>query len=135
MKIWTDGSVRGNPGKAAWAFVAKWNGMSYETGQRFSDLSTNNVAEYMALIKALEWLMYTQLDGWLGATTIYCDSKLIVEQVNGNWKVKHAEMKPLHEKATRLMNETGARLVQIPRSQNTEADALVNKVQDAQDSK
>jgi ribonuclease HI len=144
MKIWVDGSVRGNPGKAAWAYVAIWGKPGIESrreaGQRFSERSTNNVAEYEALLHALHWAadMFFR-EEILEPITVYCDSKLIVEQVNGNWKVKHEEMKHLHQQAAQLMNilrdGVGVELVLIPRSMNTEADALVNEIQDGAEGK
>ena len=119
-----DGGARGNPGSAGYGAVIK-----DETGQVLAELyegigiSTNNVAEYRGLIAALEWALahgQRQLH-------VKSDSLLIVEQMLGNYKVKHEGLKPLYLKATRLAAEIGGVTFEhVRRELNKEADRLSN---------
>ena len=119
-----DGGARGNPGSAGYGAVIK-----DETGQVLAELyegigiSTNNVAEYRGLIAALEWALahgQRQLH-------VKSDSQLIVEQMLGNYKVKHEGLKPLYLKATRLAAEIGdVTFEHVRRELNKEADRLSN---------
>ena len=119
-----DGGARGNPGSAGYGAVIK-----DETGQVLAELyegigiSTNNVAEYRGLIAALEWALahgQRQLH-------VKSDSLLIVEQMLGNYKVKHEGLKPLYLKATRLAAEIGdVTFEHVRRELNKEADRLSN---------
>jgi len=94
--IYTDGASRGNPGQASIAFmILKGNGsLLYEKGERIG-LDTNNVAEYKALLKALETAKHygdseTEI-------TCFSDSKLMVSQLNGDFKIKKPHLKKLNE--------------------------------------
>ena len=91
-------------------------------------ITTNNVAEYSGLIAGLEAARE------LGATTVTArmDSKLVVEQMSGRWKVKHPDMKPLAQRATALV--AGFEQVDfewVPRAENSHADRLANEAMDA----
>jgi ribonuclease HI len=119
-----DGGARGNPGSAGYGAIIK-----DETGQVLAELysgigiSTNNVAEYRGLIAALEWA----LANGQRRLHIKSDSLLIVEQMLGNYKVKHEGLKPLYLKATRLAAEIGdVTFEHVRREQNKEADRLSN---------
>lgn len=90
--------------------------------------ATNNVAEYRAVLRALERA------GQLGATEVEIigDSELIARQLTGVYKVKHPAMKPLHEQATAaLAGFQRWRIDTVPRAENARADALVNAALDA----
>jgi ribonuclease HI len=123
----TDGGARGNPGPAGLGAVIERDGKVVERVKRFLGHATNNVAEYSALIAALEAAREHNADEVL----CLMDSKLIVEQMKGNYKVKNAELGKLYLKAWNLVQ--GFHRVEfrhVPREQNTAADALVNEAID-----
>ena len=128
MLIWVDGAARGNPGPAAIGAVIK-----DEQGATLARISqrigktTNNQAEYRALIAALEKAVQ------LGArkVSVYSDSELVVRQITGRYRVKKAELKPLFQKVTQLQSRLESfSISHIPREQNTEADHLANEALD-----
>jgi ribonuclease HI len=127
--IFTDGGARGNPGPSATGIIIK--DTDDETVAAYGEYlgeQTNNYAEYMALIQAL------QKAHELGATIVHCkcDSKLVVEQLNRNWKVKEPTIQTLFLKAWKEFGQFESwTLTHIRRELNTEADAEVNKVLDA----
>jgi ribonuclease HI len=95
-------------------------------------VATNNVAEYRAIIRGLEEAKR------LGAESVTCllDSQLVVEQLNGSYRVKSDDMKPLHERVRALAGAFGLVTFQhVPREQNKEADRLVNAALDAKTSR
>lgn len=124
-----DGGSRGNPGNAAYGAVLKdadTGEVIAERGERIG-IATNNVAEYRGLIAGLE--MYAEHA--LGADLeVRLDSKLVVEQMSGRWKIKHPDMVPLALRANRLA-PPGTRYVWVPRAQNAHADRLANEALDA----
>ncbi len=124
-----DGGSRGNPGPAGYGAVVFDAGHSRILAERmeFLGVTTNNVAEYRGLIAGLE------AAAELGAreVTVRMDSKLVVEQMSGRWKVKHAAMIPLADRAKRLV--AGFDRVSfhwIPRAENAHADRLANVAMD-----
>ncbi len=126
-----DGGSRGNPGPAGYGAVVLAPGTEEVLAERAEGLgiTTNNVAEYQGLIAGLRAAVE------LGATEVdvRMDSKLVVEQMSGRWKVKHPAMKPLALEAGRLVEEIGSvRFEWIPRLRNSRADALANQAMDAQ---
>ncbi len=138
LVVHTDGGARGNPGKAAIGAV-----ISSEEGEVFARLShtigqsTNNVAEYSAVIAALEWIKnnYFRLYQCFGGQVIiqfYLDSTLVVNQLNGLFKVKDTKLRELMMKIRLLEQEVGGnvRYAAIPREKNSEADRLVNEALD-----
>jgi ribonuclease HI len=132
LVVYTDGGARGNPGPAAAGVVIKENGNTLlEFGKYLGAKETNNFAEYQAVILALEAL---KRDGYAGAALEFkLDSKLVAEQVSGNWKIKEPSLKPLVAKIHELLKDFSAySFTHIPRAENAEADALVNEALDAQ---
>ena len=129
--IEADGGSRGNPGPAGYgAFVLDpvTDQVLVERAEGLG-VTTNNVAEYQGLIAGLRAAIE------LGATDVHVrmDSKLVVEQMCGRWKVKHPAMQPLAREATELVREIGSvRFEWIPRLRNSRADALANQAMDAQ---
>ena len=124
-----DGGSRGNPGPAGFGCVV-WaddhNTLLAEHGQ-FIGVTTNNVAEYRGLIAGLEEARR------LGAqdVAVRMDSKLVVEQMAGRWKVKHPAMAELHQQARALASTFDhVRFTWIPREQNKHADGLANEAMD-----
>jgi ribonuclease HI len=126
-----DGGSRGNPGPAGYGAVVLDPFTEEVLAERAEGLgiTTNNVAEYQGLIAGLRAAIE------LGATEVdvRMDSKLVVEQMSGRWKVKHPAMQPLALEAGRLIREIGpVRFQWIPRLRNSRADALANRAMDAQ---
>lgn len=127
---YVDGGSRGNPGPASVGAVIRFfNGATFDHSVTISEYigeATNNVAEYTALLKVLG-LDKLQEDG----VTVYSDSKLMVNQINGLYECKAEGLIPLHTMALRLINRLPRfRIVHIPREENTEADALCNQALD-----
>lgn len=127
--VHVDGGSRGNPGPAAaGAVVSSPEGEVLDEASETLGVCTNNVAEYRGLLLGL------QRAKELGATEVEVvnDSELIAKQVNGQYKVKHADMKPLHAAALQVLGGFDAWTVRsVPRAQNSHADALVNQALDA----
>jgi len=123
-----DGGSRGNPGPAAYGAVLKDAGTGAVIAEDATSIgvATNNVAEYNGLIAGLR-LAQEFAPG--GAVEVRMDSKLVVEQMSGRWKIKHPDMKPLAAEATRLA-PAGTSYTWVPREQNTHADRLANEALD-----
>ncbi|MDP9334471.1 MAG: ribonuclease HI family protein [Actinomycetota bacterium] len=130
--VYCDGGSRGNPGPSAIGAVVL--DPSTDPPRRLAEVSarigitTNNVAEYRALIAGLE------AAAPFGArrVRVRADSKLVVEQVKGAWKVRQPHLRPLLEEARKLLSgydEVDVR--HVPRAENVDADALVNAALDA----
>ena len=123
-----DGGARGNPGPAAVAAVAA-TPEGEPLGERRAAIgeATNNVAEYRALLLGLE------LARELGASEVELvnDSELVARQIGGEYKVKHAGLKPLYQEAmAALRGFDGWAVRSVRREQNTRADELVNEALD-----
>jgi ribonuclease HI len=127
--VHVDGGARGNPGPAAAAaVVSSPDGDVLDEAHELLGAVTNNVAEYRGLLLGL------QRARALGATEVEVvnDSELIARQVNGEYKVKHPDMKPLHAEAMAALGVFDRwRVRTVPRAQNAAADALVNQALDA----
>jgi ribonuclease HI len=127
--VHVDGGSRGNPGPAAaGAVVSTPDGEVLTDAAEPIGVATNNVAEYRGLLLGL------RLARELGATEVEAvnDSELVAKQVNGTYKVKHPDMKPLHAEAKRALSEFHRWSIRsVPREQNADADALVNQALDA----
>jgi len=125
LTIYVDGASRGNPGPAAVGVV-----MKDERGTTILKLSsyigskTNNQAEYTALIMALQEAKKLGAD----KVQINTDSQLMAEQINGNYRVRNAHIRPLFDKAVQLLASfQHFSVAHIPRERNSEADALANQ--------
>jgi ribonuclease HI len=124
-----DGGSRGNPGPAAYGALLR----DATTGEVIAEdgtaigVATNNVAEYSGLIAGLKLAEEFAPDADI---EVRMDSKLVVEQMSGRWKIKHADMRPLATEANRLA-PFGTTYTWIPREQNKHADRLVNEALDA----
>lgn len=129
LVLHVDGGARGNPGPAAIGVViSEPDGAVVDEIAETIGETTNNVAEYRALLRGLE-----RADA-LGATEVRVinDSELIAKQVTGLYKVKHPAMQPLHAEATAaLAGFERWSIRSVPRAQNAGADALVNRALDA----
>jgi len=123
----TDGGARGNPGPAAIGVVLKRDGQPLDSIAKTIGSTTNNQAEYQALVAGLELAIkhdISELD-------VFADSELIIKQVRGEYKVKNSELRPWNLRAQALIAEIGTvRCHTIRREKNAEADALVNQALD-----
>ena len=130
LVVHVDGGSRGNPGPAAAAAVLSTpDGDVVDEAAVTLGRTTNNVAEYRGLLLGLERAAA------LGATEVDVvnDSELIAHQVNGRYKVKHPDMKPLHASALEALRGFERWSIRpVPRAQNAEADALVNQALDGE---
>jgi len=121
----TDGASRGNPGPSAiGAVIRDGSGRVVASISRYIGETTNNQAEYRAIVAALEEAIR------LGAreVEINSDSELVVKQIRGQYRVKKLTLKPLHQRVRELLGALdGFAIAVIPRQQNREADALANR--------
>ena len=126
--VHVDGGARGNPGPAAAAAVVSTpDGDVLDEANELLGVVTNNVAEYRGLLLGL------RLAHELGADEVEVvnDSELVAKQINGQYKVKHPDMKPLYAEARKALEEFARwRVRSVPRAQNAAADALVNQALD-----
>jgi ribonuclease HI len=132
VTIHVDGGSRGNPGPAAGAAViTSPDGEVLDQAMEVLGTQTNNVAEYRGLLLGLRRAQD------LGATEVDVvnDSELVAKQVNGAYKVKHEALKPLFAEARELLGSFERWSIRsVPREQNGDADALVNRALDAAES-
>lgn len=129
--IYTDGASRGNPGKASFGFtICDGRGeLIYQQG-KYIGITTNNVAEYTAVLESLKWIKENIKDNL--SLEYFADSKLVVEQLSGRFKVKSPHLKPIIEEIRGLaLGFGGVLFTHIPREQNTAADKLANIALDA----
>jgi len=126
-EIFVDGGARGNPGEAAIGIVICQNGAVIKNFSRFIGIATNNVAEYLAIIYALQEAIINNFRN----VTIYTDSELIYRQIKGEYQVKQTELKIFFDQIKHLMTGfVNIEFVNIPRSKNKLADKLVNQAID-----
>jgi len=127
--VHVDGGARGNPGPAAiGVVVSDADGRLVEEVAEAIGETTNNVAEYRALLRGLERARALGAD----EVEVVGDSELVAKQVTGQYKVKHAGLRPLHAEALRALAGFARWQVRtVPRAQNAAADALVNAALDA----
>ncbi len=131
LTIHIDGAARGNPGPAAFAYVIYHDGEELLDGGGVIGTTTNNVAEYTALIEALKKAAELKATEVL----IRSDSELLVKQMTGQYRVKNANLLPLHREASRLARPFGSvRYSHVPREENRRADRLCNEALDGRPS-
>jgi ribonuclease HI len=129
LVVHVDGGARGNPGPAAGAAVISTpDGDVVDEAHELLGLATNNVAEYRGLLLGLQRARELGAD----EVEIVNDSELVAKQVNGLYKVKHPDMRPLHAQAMEALRGFQRWTVRsVPRAENAAADALVNQALDA----
>lgn len=124
-----DGGSRGNPGIAAGGSVV----IDEATGEVLAELgvyvgvATNNVAEYSGMIAGVTRALAIDADAEL---RVRLDSKLVVEQMSGRWKIKHPDMANLAAEARELLMGTPVAFEWIPRAENARADRMANEAMD-----
>ncbi|HSI93268.1 MAG TPA: bifunctional RNase H/acid phosphatase [Jiangellaceae bacterium] len=131
LVVEADGGSRGNPGPAAYGALVR----DPETGEVLAEVAeaigvaTNNVAEYRGLIAGLAAAREVDPSA---TVQVRLDSKLIVEQMSGRWKIKNSELRPLALEANRILPPEQVTYTWVPRNQNTHADRLVNRALDGE---
>jgi ribonuclease HI len=124
-----DGGSRGNPGEAGCGIVLEIGGSAKEEHTLYLGKATNNVAEYAALLAALERAAVLGIE----QLEVRSDSQLVVEQMNGGYRVKARHLQPLWLRARTLAaGFRRCRLVHVPREANKPADLLANCAIDSQ---
>ncbi|GAA2714382.1 MULTISPECIES: bifunctional RNase H/acid phosphatase [Streptomyces] len=125
-----DGGSRGNPGPAGYGAVVRdaATGQTLAEAAEYIGRATNNVAEYKGLIAGLEAARALDPEA---SVQVRMDSKLVVEQMTGRWKIKHPDMKPLAAAARRILPPGSVSYEWIPREENKHADRLANEAMDA----
>ncbi|MFE7438896.1 bifunctional RNase H/acid phosphatase [Streptomyces chartreusis] len=125
-----DGGSRGNPGPAGYGSVVidAATGQTLAEAAEYIGVATNNVAEYRGLVAGLR--AAHELDP-TAAVHVRMDSKLVIEQMSGRWKIKHPDMKPLAFEASKVFPAPQVTYEWIPREQNKHADRLANEAMDA----
>ncbi len=134
--IEADGGSRGNPGPAGYGAVVidPVTGETLAEAAEYIGVATNNVAEYKGLIAGLRTakaLVPDAPDDGGVRVHVRMDSKLVVEQMSGRWKIKHPDMKPLAAEAARILPASAVTYEWIPRERNKHADRLANEAMDA----
>jgi ribonuclease HI len=130
-KMYTDGGSRGNPGDSACAFViCKMDDTVVEKSGYYMGMATNNQAEYLGMIKGLE----RARDLGINKVSVNSDSQLVVNQMNGFYKVRNQELAPLHQQLKDLAASfEEVTFHYIPRALNAESDGEVNRILDEQE--
>ncbi len=129
LTIHIDGAARGNPGPAAFAYVISQNGKLLAEHGECLGATTNNRAEYIALIRALE----RAADVGGRRLTVYSDSELLVKQMRGEYRVKNEDLRQLYSEAQGLVRRFDAVTLQhVRREQNARADRLCNEALDGE---
>jgi ribonuclease HI len=129
--IHTDGGSRGNPGEAAiGVLITDAAQNEFQISEKIG-ITTNNIAEYTALVKALLWLNEKTGTCEVDAE-FFLDSELVVKQINGQYKVKDEKIKILFEQVKKLIIPlSSAKFTHVPRAENKIADKLVNQALDS----
>lgn len=134
IKVYTDGGSRGNPGEAASGiYITDSSGNELASLGIRLGVTTNNVAEYTAVIEAYNWLLtHKEVLQDHQEIKFFMDSKLVASQVSGLWKIKHPNMQPLVISVKEKEKQVGLPVsyIHIPRELNKKADAMVNAALD-----
>ncbi len=125
LTFYVDGACSGNPGPAAIGVVVKENGKVIKEIAKPIGEATNNIAEYTALIYALQEALVQKAK----CVQVFTDSELMYKQVTGSYKVKHQNIKTLFEQVQHLLQGLEKFEIQhVPREQNKEADKLATDI-------
>lgn len=133
LVVETDGGSRGNPGPAGYGAVVRDAATGEVLAERSGYLGvvSNNVAEYTGLVEGLRAAAEIDPEA---RVEVRADSRLVVEQMSGRWKIKHADMRRLAAEAAAVLPPERVRYTWVPRARNTAADALANRAMDTRES-
>ena len=127
LKVYTDWWSRGNPWEAGiWVYITDREWTPLEKRYKYLGIATNNIAEYT-------WALYgirRALELWAISIELYMDSKLVISQLQWEWKVKDSELRKIYLQIIDMVWDMNVKYMWIPRDQNKEADALSNKAMD-----
>lgn len=133
VSAYTDGGARGNPGPSAYGIVVYdiHHQIIHQEG-KYLGVKTNNEAEYAGLIAVLAWLVDHQSDQLITKINLFSDSELLVRQINGQYKVKSPNLKPLYQTAISLLSRLSVpyTFTHLFRESNVLADQLANQAMD-----
>ena len=130
LKVYTDGGSRWNPWNAGiWVYITDGNGKMIEKRYKNLWMKTNNESEYLGAYFGIQ----RSIELWCTHLELLMDSKLVIEQLQGHWKIKKAELKDIYNDIMALISQTdiSIRYTWIPREQNQEADRLSNIAMDS----
>jgi len=129
-RVYTDGAARGNPGPANIGVVVEdETGRTVYESSKTIGVRTNNEAEYLAFLAALQYLRESRIT----EADFHLDSELVVRQLLGQYKVREPRLQSLHGQAVMLLNAVPTRTIRhIPRARNARADELANEALDAE---
>lgn len=125
----TDGASKGNPGPSSYGFVIKARGgaLLHEEGEQIG-VTTNNVAEYTAVLKAFEYVIKRFFRKVPHKIEVVADSRLVVEQLSGRFKIKSEKLLPIFDKIKSMEFDLGQVTYRsVPREENFLADRLANR--------
>ncbi len=123
-ELYTDGASKGNPGHAGIGFVIKKDGYTIQEQSKYIGITTNNVAEYTALLEGLKRIKTLGIN----KVKVFSDSELMVKQINGDYSIKNNVLQKLYNQVMSITKGLKSFSVEhIPRSQNIEADRLSKK--------
>ena len=126
--LFCDGASRGNPGPGSYGYVIFQSDTVVAEGKAKLGNVTNNFAEYQALISGLAHCQKLGAD----AVVVKSDSQLLVRQLNGQYKVRSPQIRPLFDQAKKLVDDFNRiEILHIPREENSHADALANEALDS----
>lgn len=133
LRIFTDGGSRGNPGIAGGGMVAFHGDEELHSDSFFFGEKTNNEAEYLAVKEALRWLLKFSEDNPVNGVQFFLDSKLVVEQLSRNWKIKETRLRQLADDCWKdiVALPYSVDFTHVERDKNAEADLLANQAMDA----
>ena len=128
-ECYTDGAARGNPGPSAFAFLVVKGETVLHEGAGYLGTGTNNMAEYEAIIHALEWLSVSGIP----VVAMYSDSQLVIYQLTGRYRVRKPHLVPLYDTARNFMKGFEKITFNVVRREHRyiqQADALCNRILD-----
>ncbi len=130
LRIYTDGGSRGNPGPSALGvYIENESGMTLDEIGQYLGLTTNNIAEYSAIVAGLNWVVEHKSEmPSLTKVNFYMDSQLAASQLNGLYRIKNPKLRELLFAARQKESEIGlpVEYSHVPREQNKKADRMVN---------
>jgi ribonuclease HI len=132
IRIFSDGGARGNPGPSACAFVVFEKNKKIFQHSEYLGISTNNVAEYSAVLRAFSWLVKKSFTSGQFNIIFFLDSELVVKQLSGLYKIKNKNLESYHQKIKALESLFQNKVVyrHVYRDKNKLADGLLNTTLD-----